>query len=62
MPKSVIVVGTGNAALCAAIAALEKGAQVLLLENLCAIFTGNSGGDHEPTDLFGPKGIWPQKG
>jgi len=32
MPKSVIVVGTGNAALCAAIAALEKGAQVLLLE------------------------------
>ena len=32
MSKSVIIVGTGNAALCAAIAALEKGAQVLLLE------------------------------
>ncbi|GAA6174263.1 FAD-dependent tricarballylate dehydrogenase TcuA [Sulfitobacter pacificus] len=32
MSKSVIVVGTGNAALCAAIAALEKGATVLLLE------------------------------
>lgn len=32
MSKSVIVVGTGNAALCAAIAALEKGANVTLLE------------------------------
>ncbi|MCX7560283.1 FAD-dependent tricarballylate dehydrogenase TcuA [Sulfitobacter sp. F26204] len=32
MSKTVIVVGTGNAALCAAIAALEKGAEVLLLE------------------------------
>ncbi|MEO1557650.1 MAG: FAD-dependent tricarballylate dehydrogenase TcuA [Pseudomonadota bacterium] len=32
MSKSVIVVGTGNAALCAAIAALEKGARVTLLE------------------------------
>lgn len=32
VPNSVIVVGTGNAALCAAIAALEKGAQVTLLE------------------------------
>lgn len=32
MSKSVIVVGTGNAALCAAIAALEEGARVLLLE------------------------------
>lgn len=32
MSKSVLVVGTGNAALCAALAALEQGAQVLLLE------------------------------
>jgi tricarballylate dehydrogenase len=32
MSKNVIVVGTGNAALCAAIAALEKGASVLMLE------------------------------
>lgn len=32
MPKSIIIVGTGNAALCAAIAALESGADVLLLE------------------------------
>jgi len=32
MPKKVIVVGSGNAALCAGIAALEKGAEVLMLE------------------------------
>ena len=32
MSNFVIVVGTGNAALCAAIAALEKGARVLMLE------------------------------
>lgn len=32
MSKSVIVVGTGNAALCAAMAALENGARVTLLE------------------------------
>ena len=32
MSKSVIVVGTGNAALCAALAALESGARVTLLE------------------------------
>lgn len=32
MAKSIIVVGTGNAALCAAIAALECGAKVTLLE------------------------------
>ena len=34
MPKSIIVVRKGNAALCAAIAALEKSAQVLMLERL----------------------------
>lgn len=32
MAKSVVVVGTGNAAMCAAIAALEAGADVLMLE------------------------------
>jgi|GEM_PF-4051382 len=32
MSKQVIVVGSGNAALCAGIAALEAGAQVLMLE------------------------------
>jgi len=32
MSRSVIVVGTGNAALCAALAALEQGAKVTLLE------------------------------
>ena len=32
MSKQVIVVGSGNAALCAGIAALEQGAQVLMLE------------------------------
>lgn len=32
MSKHVIVVGTGNAALCAALAALESGAQVTMLE------------------------------
>ncbi|WP_424967844.1 FAD-binding protein [Dinoroseobacter sp. S375] len=32
MSKHVIVVGSGNAALCAALAALEEGADVLILE------------------------------
>lgn len=42
MAKSVIVVGTGNAALCAALAALEKGAQVLLLEKADAQMAGGN--------------------
>ncbi|MEM9099521.1 MAG: FAD-dependent tricarballylate dehydrogenase TcuA [Pseudomonadota bacterium] len=32
MPRKVIVVGSGNAAMCAGIAALEQGAEVLMLE------------------------------
>lgn len=42
MSKSIIVVGTGNAALCAAIAALEKGAQVLLLEKADQALAGGN--------------------
>lgn len=42
MPKSIIVVGTGNAALCAAIAALEKGAQVLMLEKADEALAGGN--------------------
>ncbi|MEM8789948.1 MAG: FAD-binding protein, partial [Pseudomonadota bacterium] len=32
MPRRVIIVGSGNAALCAGIAACEAGAEVLMLE------------------------------
>lgn len=42
MSKSIIVVGTGNAALCAAIAALETGAQVTLLEKADAALAGGN--------------------
>jgi len=42
MPKTVVVVGTGNAALCAAIAALEKGAQVTLLEKADEALAGGN--------------------
>ena len=42
MSKSIIVVGTGNAALCAAIAALEKGAKVLMLEKADEALAGGN--------------------
>ena len=42
MSKSVIVVGTGNAALCAALAALETGAQVTLLEKADEALSGGN--------------------
>ncbi len=42
MSKSVIVVGTGNAALCAALAALETGAQVTLLEKADEALAGGN--------------------
>ena len=42
MSKSIIVVGTGNAALCAAIAALEKGARVTLLEKADEALAGGN--------------------
>ena len=32
MSKKIIIVGSGNAALCSGIAALEKGANVIILE------------------------------
>ncbi len=42
MSKSIIVVGTGNAALCAAISALESGANVTLLEKADEALAGGN--------------------
>ncbi len=42
MSKSVIVVGSGNAAMCAGIAALEAGAQVLMLEKADEALAGGN--------------------
>ena len=42
MPKSVVVVGSGNAALCAGIAALESGAEVLMLEKADEALAGGN--------------------
>lgn len=42
MSKSIIVVGTGNAAMCAAIAALEGGAEVLMLEKADPALAGGN--------------------
>ncbi len=42
MSKSIIVVGTGNAAQCSAIAALEQGADVLLLEKADETMAGGN--------------------
>ena len=42
MSKSVVIVGTGNAALCAALAALENGAKVTLLEKADKSLSGGN--------------------
>ena len=42
MSKKIIVVGSGNAALCAGIAALEQGAQVLMLEKANEALAGGN--------------------
>ncbi|MGB2126777.1 FAD-binding protein, partial [Planktomarina sp.] len=42
MSKSVAIVGTGNAALCAALAALENGAKVTLLEKADKSLSGGN--------------------
>jgi tricarballylate dehydrogenase len=42
MSKTVIVVGSGNAAMCAGIAALESGAQVLMLEKAAPALAGGN--------------------
>lgn len=42
MSKSIVVVGSGNAAMCAGIAALESGAQVLMLEKADEALAGGN--------------------
>lgn len=42
MSKSVVIVGTGNAAMCAALAALENGATVLMLEKANEALAGGN--------------------
>ena len=42
MSKTVIVVGSGNAAMCAGIAALESGAEVLMLEKAAPALAGGN--------------------
>ena len=42
MPKTIIVVGSGNAAMCAGIAALEGGAEVLMLEKAGPALAGGN--------------------
>ncbi|MEM7060532.1 MAG: FAD-dependent tricarballylate dehydrogenase TcuA [Pseudomonadota bacterium] len=42
MPQKIIVVGSGNAAMCAGIAALEQGAEVLMLEKAAPDLAGGN--------------------
>ena len=52
MSKSVVIVGTGNAALCAALAALENGAKVTLLEKADKSSVGRQYKIHRWGDAF----------
>ena len=42
MSRKILIVGSGNAALCAGIAALEKGADVLILEKADEALSGGN--------------------